>query len=125
MTYAGFKSLIYAGLTKTDPRTEAAVKWIGDNYSVTKNPGQGTAGLFYYYQLFGSALSASGMKEVATKNEGDRDWRHDLVAELAKTQQADGSWVNSNRQFMENDPNLATSFALLALSYCDDEPAGK
>jgi squalene-hopene/tetraprenyl-beta-curcumene cyclase len=48
MTYAGFKSLVYAGLTKDDPRTQAALKWISDNYSVTENPGQGTAGLFYY-----------------------------------------------------------------------------
>jgi squalene-hopene/tetraprenyl-beta-curcumene cyclase len=41
MTYAGFKSLLYAGLTKTDPRTVAATKWIGENYSVSKNPGNG------------------------------------------------------------------------------------
>ena len=88
------------------------------------NPGQGNAGLFYYYQLFGSALAASGMEKVATKT-GDEDWRHDLIAELAKTQKPNGSWVNSNKQFMENDPNLATSFALLALSYCDDKPTGK
>jgi squalene-hopene/tetraprenyl-beta-curcumene cyclase len=121
MTYAGFKSLLYAGLTKTDPRTQAASKWIGENYSVSQNPGQGNSGLFYYYQLFGSALAASGMEKVTTKA-GDENWRHDLVAQLAKTQQADGSWVNSNKQFMENDPNLATSFALLALSYCDDKP---
>ena len=124
MTYAGFKSLVYAGLTKTDPRTEAAVKWIGNNYSVSKNPGQGTAGLFYYYQLFGSALAASQMEKVATK-EGEQDWRKDLIAQLAKTQQADGSWVNTNRAFMENDSNLCTAFALLALTYCADQPSGK
>jgi squalene-hopene/tetraprenyl-beta-curcumene cyclase len=124
MTYAGFKSLLYAGLTKKDPRTEAASKWIGDHYSVTQNPGQGNTGLYYYYQLFGSALAASGMDKVATKS-GERDWRDDLVTELARTQKADGSWVNTNKQFMENDPNLATAFALLALSYCEDKPAGK
>ena len=39
--------------------------------------------------------------------------------------QPDGSWVNRNRQFMENDPNLCTAFALLAPSYCDDKPKGK
>jgi hypothetical protein len=124
MTYAGFKSMLYAGLTKSDPRTQAAKKWIENNYSVSTNPGQGTTGLFYYYQLFGSALSASGMKKIPSKG-GEHDWRHDLVEQLAKTQKPDGSWVNSNRQFMENDPNLATAFALLALSYCDDKPHGK
>ncbi|HEX4414633.1 MAG TPA: prenyltransferase/squalene oxidase repeat-containing protein [Lacipirellulaceae bacterium] len=124
MTYSGFKSLIYAGLKKDDPRTAAAAKWIGANYSVTDNPGQGNAGLFYYYQLFGSALAASGMEKVATKS-GEKDWKHDLIVELAKTQKPDGSWANSNRQFMENDPSLCTAFALLALSNCDDKPTGK
>jgi hypothetical protein len=118
MTYAGFKSLLYAGLTKTDPRTVAATKWIGDNYSVTKNPGQGNTGLYFYYQLFGSSLAASKMEKIKT-TDGEHDWRHDLVEQLAKTQKPDGSWVNTNRQFMENDPNLCTAFALLALSYCE------
>lgn len=125
MTYAGFKSMLYAGLTKDDPRTKAAVKWIGENYSVSENPGQGTAGLYYYYQLFGSALAASGMNEVATKDEGARDWRMDLVTELTKSQQPDGSWTNANRQWMENDPNLCTAFALMALANCDDKPANQ
>jgi squalene-hopene/tetraprenyl-beta-curcumene cyclase len=119
MTYAGFKSMLYAGLTEKDPRTVAAKKWIENNYSVKTNPGQGNVGLFYYYQLFGSALGASKIENLKTKD-GVRDWRHDLVEQLAKTQKPDGSWVNTNRQFMENDPNLATAFALLALSYCDD-----
>ncbi len=77
-----------------------------------------------YYQLFGSALAASKMDKIPTKG-GAHDWRHDLVATLAKSQRPDGSWVNTNRQFMENDPNLCTAFALLALSNCDDQPSGK
>ena len=28
MTYSGLKSMIYAGLTKDDPRVKAAVQWI-------------------------------------------------------------------------------------------------
>jgi hypothetical protein len=123
ITYSGFKSLIYAGLKKGDPRTDAASKWIGENYSLMNNPGSGNAGLFYYYQLFGSALAASGMEKVATKS-GERDWKRDLIAELAKTQKQDGSWVNTNRQFMENDSNLCTAFSLLALSYCDEKRGG-
>jgi squalene-hopene/tetraprenyl-beta-curcumene cyclase len=51
------------------------------------------------------------------------DWRKDLAAELAKRQRPDGSWTNSNRQWFENDANLATSFALIALSYCEGKPA--
>lgn len=120
MTYAGFKSLVYAGLKKDDPRTKAAHEWIGKNYSVTKNPGQGTAGLFYYYNVFGNALAASGLEEIPTASEGNRNWRADLLAQLAKAQNEDGSWTNENQQWFENDPNLSTSFALLALSYADE-----
>jgi hypothetical protein len=46
------------------------------------------------------------------------NWRNDLIAELAKRQNPDGSWTNSNRQRFENDPNLSTAFALKALGYC-------
>ncbi len=45
------------------------------------------------------------------------DWRADLIAALAKRQNADGSWVNPADRFMEGDPNLVTAYALLALAY--------
>ncbi len=117
MTYHGFKSLVYAGLSKDDPRTKAALGWISKNYSLKDNPGQGSAGLFYYYNTFGKALEASKLDQLQVNN-ASRDWRKDLVQELAKRQGDDGAWVNSNRQWFENDKNLCTSFALLALSHC-------
>jgi squalene-hopene/tetraprenyl-beta-curcumene cyclase len=41
-----------------------------------------------------------------------------LVAALQKRQRPDGSFVNDgDRAFGEGDPNLATAFALLALSH--------
>ena len=40
------------------------------------------------------------------------------VAKLLKLQQKDGSWVNDNNRFWENDPVLVTSFAVLTLSLC-------
>ena len=41
-----------------------------------------------------------------------------IFDELKKRQKADGSWSNTNRAFLETVPELATAFALLALSYC-------
>lgn len=117
MTYHGFKSLVYAGLTKDDPRAKAALGWISKNYSLIDNPGQGSAGLFYYYNTFGKALEASKLDQIESGN-SKHDWRKDLVQELAKRQGDDGAWVNTNRQWFENDKNLCTSFALLALSHC-------
>ena len=39
MTYAGLKSMMYAGLGKDDPRVKAAWGWIQKNYTVDENPG--------------------------------------------------------------------------------------
>ena len=41
----------------------------------------------------------------------------ELVAEVVSLRQEDGSWVNRNGRFWENDPALATAYALLALEY--------
>ncbi len=84
MTYAGFKSMIYAGLTKDDPRTKAALDWIKKNYSVEKNSGEGDAGLYYYYDTFAAALAASGLDEVVDATGKSHNWRQELIAELAK-----------------------------------------
>lgn len=123
MTYSGFKSMIYAGLTKDDPRVKAAYEWICKHYDVKSNPGMGDAGLFYYYHTFAKALDALGIDEIEDADGVKHDWRRDLAEELARRQQEDGSWVNTNRMWMESDPNLATSFALVALSYCKPKAA--
>ena len=44
-----------------------------------------------------------------------------LLLARAKQPNDDGSWSNANNQWFEGDKNLATAFALLALSHCDDE----
>lgn len=118
MTYAGFKSMVFAGLTEKDPRVKAAKDWIKKTYAVDKNPGMGQAGLFYYYHTFSTALNASGFSNLADEQGKVHNWKSDLVKELSKRQQDDGSWKNANAQWFENNPNLATSFSLIALSYC-------
>ena len=64
MTYAGLKSMIYAGVGRDDPRVKAATKWIEQHYDLTSNPGMGPSGLYYYYHTAAKALDAAGMKEV-------------------------------------------------------------
>ena len=118
MTYSGFKSMIYAGLTKDDPRVKAALQWIRKNYDVKSNPGMGDAGLYYYYHTFAKALDALGINEIEDAKGVKHDWRRELTDELARRQKENGSWVNTDSTWMEGDPNLATAFALLALSYC-------
>jgi squalene-hopene/tetraprenyl-beta-curcumene cyclase len=123
MTYAGLKSFLYAGVDKKDKRVEAAVDWIRRHYSVDENPGQGTSGLYYYYHTFGKAMTALGEDSFADKDGKKHDWRRDLFEALKKRQKADGNWANENPGFLENNPDLATAYALLALSYT--KPAKK
>lgn len=118
MTYAGLKSMVYAGLTADDPRVKAATKWLETNYTLAENPGLGDAGLYYYYHLMAKALDAVGSPTFADDKGVKHNWRAELAAELAHRQQANGSWVNTNNRWFEGDPNLSTAFALLALSYC-------
>src|SRR5690606_30111609 len=48
MTYAGLKSMIFAGVDKDDPRVKAAAAWARQHYTLDENPGMGDAGLYYY-----------------------------------------------------------------------------
>jgi hypothetical protein len=118
MTYGGLKSFLYAGVGKDDPRVKGAVNWIRRHYTVDENPGMGKAGLFYYYHTFAKALSALGEDRLEDAKGTKHDWRRELVAALLKQQRPDGSFLNAgDRAFGEADPNLATAFALLAVSY--------
>ena len=117
MTYAGLKSMIYAGLKPDDPRVKAASDYIAKHYSVDENPGLGQAGLFYYYQNFAKALSLVGKPTFTDAQGKAHDWKAELTAALAKRQAPEGSWVNPADRFMEGDPNLVTSYGLLALAY--------
>jgi squalene-hopene/tetraprenyl-beta-curcumene cyclase len=118
MTYAGLKSMIYAGVGPDDPRVKAAVKWLKSNYDLTANPGIGGSGLYYYYQTLAKTLDAMG-NPVFTDDKGvGHDWRRELLAELVSRQQPDGSWINKDNRWMESDQNLVTGYVLLTLAYC-------
>ena len=118
MTYAGLKSFLYAGVTKDDPRVKAAVKWVRQHYTLAENPGMGAVGLYYYYHTFAKAMTAVGEEDFADAKGAKHPWRIELFATLKSAQKPDGTWANANRAYLENQPELATAFALLALSYC-------
>ncbi|MBP7745505.1 MAG: terpene cyclase/mutase family protein [Phycisphaerae bacterium] len=119
MTYAGFKSLLYAGLKRDDRRVQAALDWIRGNWTLTHNPNspeaQSREGLFYYYHVFGRALDAFGEAVIREPSGREHIWRHELVEQLAKDQKPDGSWVNDADRWMEGLPALTTAYSMLAL----------
>jgi squalene-hopene/tetraprenyl-beta-curcumene cyclase len=121
MTYAGLKSMIYAGVARDDPRVTAAFDWISKNWTLDINPGmqlanpaQGKHGLYYYYNVFAQALNVMDQPIVTDAKGQKHDWRAELVAKLASLQKPDGSWVGDKR-WMEDDPILVTAYAVLAL----------
>ncbi len=116
MTYAGLKSMIYAGLTQDDPRVKAALEYIKRHYTLEENPGQGGRGLYYYYHTFSKAMALLSKPTLVDDQGREHNWRDELVAALASRQTENGSWVNRDDRFMEGDPHIVTSFALLALA---------
>ena len=122
MTYAGLKSMIYAGLTPEDQRVKAAIDWITKFYSIEENPGLGQQGVFYYYQMFAKALSTMELDTVQDAEGKAHDWRKELAEHLFKLQQENGAWLNKNDRWYEGNPDLATAYVLIALRYCDPKP---
>lgn len=116
MSYAGLLSFIYADLDGDDPRVVSALKWLGRNYTLAENPGMGAQGLYYYYQTIAKALSAAGVQKLELADGTMADWRSDLTQKLLGTQREDGSWVNENSRWWENDPVLVTSYSVLSLA---------
>jgi squalene-hopene/tetraprenyl-beta-curcumene cyclase len=117
MTYAGLKSMIYAGLARDDPRVKAALTYIASHYTLDENPGLGQQGLYYYYHTFAKTMAVLGKPALTDAKGISHDWRAELIAALARRQQPQGSWVNPADRFMEGDPNLVTAYGLLALAY--------
>lgn len=117
ISYAGMLSFIYAGLTPEDPRVQAALQWLGENYTLDENPGMGQEGKFYYYHTMAKALSVAGVETLKTKDGKTVDWRNELTRHLLNTQKPDGSWLNDTGRWMENDPVLVTAYTLLALEH--------
>jgi squalene-hopene/tetraprenyl-beta-curcumene cyclase len=115
MTYAGFKSLLYAGLSPDDPRVRAAFDWVRRHWTFEENPGLGGQGLFYYFNTMSRCLRVAQQVHV-TDIDGDvHNWREELIVAIVKRQREDGSWVNPADRWLEGEPVLATIYSVLAL----------
>lgn len=119
MTYAMFKSYVYAQLPREDPRVKEAVKWIRNNYTLEQNPGMPDKvkmqGYFYYLLTMSRALNA--WNSDITGKDGERiEWDNDLVDKLTELQREDGSWVNEADRWTEGNPDLVTAYSVIALT---------
>ncbi|MFP6856287.1 MAG: prenyltransferase/squalene oxidase repeat-containing protein [Roseibacillus sp.] len=115
MSYAGLLSFIYAELDKDDPRVKGVLKWLGANYTLKENPGLGAQGLYYYYHAMTKALVAAQINMLPLADGTKADWRKDLGTLLVSNQKADGSWINENSRWWENDEVLVSSYVVMTL----------
>lgn len=115
MSYAGFKSLLYAGLASDDVRVRAVFDWIRRNYTFDENPGMGQQGLYYYLNVAARALRVGQQARIETLDDGPRNWREDLIEAILERQRPDGTWVNDSGRWLEDEPALVTAYAILAL----------
>lgn len=121
MTYAGLKSMVYAGLTKDDPRVRAAWRWISGNWTLDENPGMrlnkpemAQHGLYYYYLTLARALNAYDEPVIVAPTGEKHDWRVALIAKLKSLQREDGSF-SGDKRWMEENPVLVTAYVVQAL----------
>ena len=119
MTYAGLKSMVFAGLTPDDKRVKAANDWISRHYSVQENPGLGQQGLYYYFQVFAKSLSTLDLDHLVDIKGVSHDWRKELAEQLFQLQSENGAWLNKNDRWYEGDPNLSTAYVLIAMKHLE------
>lgn len=122
MTSAGLISLLYAHVEKTDPRVKAAFDWLAKNYSVVFHAGmpkdKADVGLYYYYRVLSKALYLYSEPFIVTPDGVKHEWAKDLSRQLLSLQKKDGSWVNKNKTYLEDDAVLVTAYATRALGIC-------
>ena len=109
----GVLSLIATGHAPDSLRVAAASRWLSKNHQGMSVPGfvgpaydrwpRGLA--FYYAAACTAAFRSVGVSPGLA-----------IVQELERTQRADGSWANLENLVKEDDPLLATPFAVHALS---------
>jgi hypothetical protein len=113
-TADGIVALLAVGVDRHDPRVESAERWLVSHHRGMDAPGfvgeayqRWPRGLAFYY----SAAAAHAFHELA------RVPGSSVSEVLKRSQRRDGSWSNAENLVKEDDPLIATAFALRALLY--------
>ncbi|MDP8979737.1 MAG: terpene cyclase/mutase family protein [Acidobacteriota bacterium] len=111
-TADGVLALLALGSSLSDVRVRAAARWLTDHHRDMDVPGfigeayqRWPRGLAFYY----AASSTQAFRSLR------KDPGSSVSAGLLKTQRPDGSWSNSENLVKEDDPLIATPFAIRAL----------
>jgi hypothetical protein len=114
MTADGLRALLRLGRPLSDPRVAAAAAWLERRFDAVRNPGdfppvaEVRRESAYYYWAWSATHAARHLANAR--------WAEALAAELLRLQGPDGSWSNPASEMREDDPIIATSFAIAALA---------
>jgi squalene-hopene/tetraprenyl-beta-curcumene cyclase len=114
MSLAGIMALLFSEIPRSDIRIQEAYKWLQRNYTLDENPGLGQQGLYFYYYIMAKSLKIYGGDTLTLKGKENVLWRKKLLERLVGLQKKEGFWSNDNGRWWENDPVLATAYALTA-----------
>jgi len=118
-TADGLLSLLASGVAPSDPAAAAATVWLIRHHRSDRVPGfpEGSGsgwdlGMVHYYRAAAArAFRAAGVEEAPR----GADWRADLARAIAADLRPDGSLANPSFLMKEDDPLVATAFAVQAL----------
>lgn len=119
-TADGLRLLTAIGEPTDSELVAETVAWFGDQpeldhvpgFAEPDAPGSWANGLkFYYYQSLSRSL------RLFPKDVGQKIAKQ-IISQLEREQHANGSWSNQNARMREDDPLIATSFAIIALQNC-------
>jgi hypothetical protein len=120
-TADGILALLACQVPADDERIQGALHWLEENPTITKVPGYGgrssvvhadTALQFYYFAALARVMERFPLSLLATQRDA-------LRKEVNRLQQLDGSWSNPNKLMREDDPLIATAFAITSLTTLD------
>jgi hypothetical protein len=122
-TADGLRALLRCGLPTDHTRVVAALRWLERNFSASSVPGtfedsrEGDRDATYFYYCWSLAHAFRSMGIRTFESNGRKvDWAAEMASELLRRRSPEGTWSNSFSASKEDDPLVATPFALGALA---------
>jgi len=118
MTFAGMRSLIFCSVAFDDEKFKESLKWVENNFSVKEHPGmkKPQTSIYYYYFTLAKTLDLIEKNNPEVLKGKNLNWKSVLAEEILSRQKKDGSWVNSEKKYMEGVPVLCSAYAINALN---------
>lgn len=124
VTADGLRALLRLGVSRSDPRVQAASAWLFERFTADRIPGdylpdrevQRESAYFYWSWTAAHALMLYGPE--TEQHSSTRGWAVKLAEAVLSRQGQDGAWRNRSVDQREDDPLVATPLAYASLAVC-------